>query len=66
MKAWNELKNLGNAELKSKLLECKKELLKLRVQAATGSNANPGKLKKTKKSIARILALMHKTEVKLE
>lgn len=49
-------------ELKEKLEEFKKELLKLNVQVATGSAANPGKLKQTKKNIARILTLIREKE----
>ena len=47
-----------------KLDEFKKELLKLNVQVATGANtSNPGKLRQTKKNIARILTILNQKEV---
>ncbi len=63
MKITKELKGLSSTELQERLKEFKKELLKLNVQAATGTGvANPGKLKQTKKNIARILTLLKQKE----
>lgn len=63
MKITKELKSLSNKELTNRLDEFKKELLKLNVQVATGANtSNPGKLKQTKKNIARILTLLKQKE----
>ncbi|HLC52495.1 MAG TPA: 50S ribosomal protein L29 [Candidatus Nanoarchaeia archaeon] len=63
MKIMKDLKNLSPAGLQERLVEFKKELLKLNVQAATGANtANPGKLKKTKKNIARIMTLWNQKD----
>ncbi|MBS3139408.1 50S ribosomal protein L29 [Candidatus Woesearchaeota archaeon] len=60
MKTTKDLKSLPQDGLKEKLGEFKKELLKLNVQVATGANASsPGKLKQTKKNIARILTLLN-------
>lgn len=64
MKITKELKGLSDQELKNRLDEFKKELLKLNVQVATGANtSNPGKLRQTKKNIARILTLLKQKEV---
>ena len=58
MKAVKELQSLSIGELDSRLVELKKELLKLNVEVATGANPkSPGKMKQTKKNIARILML---------
>jgi large subunit ribosomal protein L29 len=64
MKITKELKQLSEQELASRLQEFKKELLKLNVQVASGANtSNPGKLKQTKKNIARILTVLREKEV---
>ena len=61
MKITKDLRNLSSEEMTKRLEEFKKELLKLNVEVATGANpANSGKLRQTKKNIARILTL--KTE----
>lgn len=63
MKITKELRSLGDTELKKRLEEFKKELLKLNVEVATGANpASPGKMKQTKKNIARILTLLREKE----
>jgi len=65
MKVTKELRGLSPTERKTRLEEFKKELLKLNVQVATGANTtSPGKLKQTKKNIARILTLMNEKEEK--
>ncbi|HLD00436.1 MAG TPA: 50S ribosomal protein L29 [Candidatus Nanoarchaeia archaeon] len=68
MKTTAELRKLSRNELETRLEEFKKELLKLNVQVATGANTpNPGKLKRTKKNIARILTLFkEQSEVKAQ
>jgi ribosomal protein L29 len=54
-----ELCALGEAELKAKLQELQKELMKDNAQVATGTiPKNPGKLRLAKKTIARIKTLM--------
>tara|TARA_Y100000034_G_C6779907_1_gene348510 strand:+ start:507 stop:707 length:201 start_codon:yes stop_codon:yes gene_type:complete len=64
MKITKELRELPAPELQSRLKEFKKELLKLNVEVATGANpSSPGKLKQTKKNIARILTLLKEKEV---
>ena len=58
MKVTKELRKLSSEEMVKRLEEFKKELLKLNVEVATGANpANAGKLRQTKKNIARILTL---------
>ena len=63
MKITKELRELPVPELQSRLKEFKKELLKLNVEVATGANpSSPGKLKQTKKNIARIHTLIKEKE----
>ena len=63
MKYNKELKGFSVEELNQRLVEFKKELLKLNVQVATGSNPeNPGKLRLIKKNVARILTLLKMKE----
>ena len=58
MKA-KELRAMPEAELKSKLKELKKELMKHNAQVAIGASIqNPGKVKVVKKSIARIMTII--------
>lgn len=66
MKATKEFRTLSEREQKEKLEEFKKELLKLNVQVAAGGGAatNTGKLRQTKKNIARIITLRKMKEVK--
>lgn len=54
-----ELRELGKEELKARLLELRKELIKYNAQIATGTiPKSPGQVKQTKKAIARILTLL--------
>ncbi len=54
-KGYKALNGLKENELKSKLVELKKELIKIRGQAATGtSQRNPYEIRNTRKTIARI------------
>ena len=60
-----ELKDLSKTGLQDRLGEFKKELLKLNVEVATGANTtSPGRLKQTKKNIARVLTLLNKRKEK--
>lgn len=54
MKAAKELRHLSAEELKTRLRESRKELLKLRSSA---SAPTAGNIKKNKKNIARILTI---------
>jgi len=56
----NDLKKLNGTQLKEKLVELKKELIKINAQVATGTNPqNPGQVKQIKKNIARIKTFLN-------
>ncbi len=64
MKAMKELRELQTPELNSRLKEFKKELLKLQIEVGAGAGTtSSGKVKRTKKNIARILTLLSEREV---
>ncbi len=55
-----ELRGMGDAALKEKLLELRKDLAKDNAQVAVGTTPkSPGRLRQTKKTIARILTIIH-------
>ena len=55
----NEIRDLSTAELESKLQECKQELFNLRFQKAVNQLENPKRIGEVKKTIARILTIIH-------
>lgn len=56
-----ELKLMSKEDLKAKLDELKKELMKFNTQIATGTTPkSPGQIKNTKKTIAKILTFLKK------
>jgi large subunit ribosomal protein L29 len=56
---FKDIKIMKVEELKSKLEELKKELIKNNAQVATGTNPkSPGQVKQIKKSIAKILMVL--------
>jgi len=60
-----EIKSVNIEELKTKLEELKKDLIKLNVQKSTGTSAkNPRQIKEIKRTIARILTLVHSRSLK--
>ncbi len=62
-----ELRELPEAELKARLQEFKKELLKLNVELSMGSQgSSPGKFRKVKKGIARIHTILREKEVQAQ
>ena len=64
MKVMKELRALQTPELDTRLKEFKKELLKLRIEVGAGTGtASSGKVRRTKKNIARILTLLNEREV---
>jgi len=64
MKVMKELRELQTPELDSRLKEFKKELLKLRIEVGAGTGtASSGKVRRTKKNIARIMTLLNEREV---
>jgi len=55
-----ELKGLSPAELEEKMVSMKDELAKEKAQISSGTRAeNPGKIKKIRRNIARILTLIN-------
>lgn len=59
MRVTKELKSLPREELENRLLELKKERLKLGAESSSGANpSSPGKIRRVKKNIARILTLI--------
>lgn len=59
-----ELKNMNKEDLKDKLQEIRKELIKENAQIAVGTTPkSPGQIKQMKKTVARIIQLLNKKEV---
>lgn len=58
----NEVRELSTAELEEKLAEMKQELFNLRFQKAVNQLENPKKIGDVKKTIARILTIIHERE----
>jgi large subunit ribosomal protein L29 len=63
MSAANELDDLTNVDLETKLREAKEELFNLRFQAATGQLESHGRLRSVKKDIARIYTVVREREL---
>ncbi len=54
---------MSKEELQAKLLELKKELIKLNAQAATGTTPkNPRQIRTTKKNVARLMTALRSKE----
>ena len=58
----NEVRELSTAELNDKLAELKQELFNLRFQKAVNQLENPKKIGDVKKTIARILTIIHERD----
>lgn len=59
----SELKQASKENLKNKLEELRKELMRLSAQVSTGTPPeNPGKIKLIKKTIAKILTKINEKE----
>ncbi len=58
----NEVRELSMAELEEKLAEQKQELFNLRFQKAVNQLENPKKIGDVKKTIARILTIIHERD----
>lgn len=55
-----ELKVMNKSDLESKMIELKKELMKINSQIAIGTiPKSPGKVREIKRTIAKILTLKH-------
>jgi large subunit ribosomal protein L29 len=64
VKKIKEFRSLSENELKKRLGELRKELIKLNAQVATGTvPKSPGLIKDTKKGIAMILTLLREKEL---
>ena len=63
MKA-KEIRDLNTHELELKLVELKKDLMHLRFQHATSQLDNPMRMVEVKKTIARIMTILHENELK--
>lgn len=60
-----ELKALHNNELQEKLVELRKGLMKEKAQISIGAPPkNPGNVRAMKRSIARIVTILHQKPVK--
>lgn len=66
MKITKELRDASAPDLDKKLVEFKRELLKLNAQVASGTGvSNAGKLRQTKKNIARILTIVKERDMEI-
>ena len=55
-----ELKELSKEKLEEKMIELKKELMKVRTQMSSKQNPDkPGRVKQLKRTIARIKTIKH-------
>jgi large subunit ribosomal protein L29 len=64
---YKELQSMSENELQDKLKELKMDLIKANAQVATGTiPKNPGQVKQTKKTVAKIKSLLKKTEPRKE
>lgn len=66
--AKNDFKQMNETQLGEKLLDLKKELMKIKTQISTGTvPENPGLVSEVKKTIARIITVLSlKNKQKLE
>ena len=64
MKA-KELRVMNDIDLENKVIELKKELMKINSQVAIGTvPKSPGKIKEMKRTIAKIITLKHEKTLK--
>jgi large subunit ribosomal protein L29 len=59
----NDLDELNDVDLETRLREAKEELFNLRFQAATGQLESHGRLRSVKKDIARIYTVVREREL---
>ncbi|MCF6461678.1 50S ribosomal protein L29 [Clostridium sp. Cult3] len=59
----NEIRQLTDVELDTKLLDLKNELFNLRFQLATGQLDNPMRIKAVRKDIARVKTIIREREL---
>jgi len=65
MKA-NEVRNMSQSELNTKLNDLKTELFNLRFQNATNQLDNPLRINLVKKDIARIKTILHEMDASVD
>ena len=58
-----DLRALSNEDLKSKIVEAKKELLDLRVKKSTGTLEKPSRINELRKGIARAMTILREREL---
>ena len=63
MSSPEELRDLSDEELDTKLAEAKEELFNLRFQLVTGQLDNPMAIKVVRKEVARILTVIREREL---
>ena len=61
-KQLTELRNLNDAELKTKLGDLKEELFNLRFQHVTGQLDNPVKMREIRRDIARVKTIIREMD----
>jgi large subunit ribosomal protein L29 len=62
-----DLRKLSKEELSAKLLDLRKDLIKVNAQRSTGTAIeNPGRIKQVRKTIARILTIINEKPTKAE
>ncbi len=54
-----EIRSLPGSELEGRLVELKKELMKVKAQASVATPKSPGKISHMKRTIARIITLLN-------
>lgn len=60
-----EIRSMSKEDLRNRLDELRKELIKLNAQIATGTTPkSPGQLKQVKKTVARILTVLEMSEMR--
>ena len=59
----DQLRDVSEDDLETKLTEAKEELFNLRFQLVTGQLDNPMRIKQVRKHVARILTLMREREL---
>ncbi|HIG98294.1 TPA: 50S ribosomal protein L29 [Candidatus Woesearchaeota archaeon] len=62
-----ELRALGDVELKARIAELGKELMKFGAQVATGTvPKSPGKIRKSRRMVARALTILQERRLKVK
>jgi large subunit ribosomal protein L29 len=60
-----EIRSMDKKSINEKLIELKKELVKINAQVSVGTALkNPGQVRKLKKNLARILTIEHEKNIK--